>query len=162
VAQRAFVLLTRALGDDAEELEKGVWYGRPEQVATIASQWYSTLITQNSEGEGPQIFDRARSGVAKTFGERKFEYSNTAKPGRVDLLFPENWSLGNLCEVGLYDFGGGNTVMPVPDTGSNVGGTSGGGTYLTSKMFVFEWGGQICNRAPRHGLFISNAGTINI
>ncbi len=162
VAQRAFVLLTRALGDDAEELEKGVWYGKPEQVATIASQWYSTLITQNSEPKNDGVFDRARSGVATEFGERPFEYSNTAKPGRVDLLFPENWSLGELCPVGLYDFGGGNTVMPVPDTGTNVGGTSGGGTYLTAKMFVYEWGGQICNRIPRHGLFVTNAGTIQI
>ena len=161
-AQRAFVLLTRALGDDAEELDKGVWYGKPEQVATIASQWYSTLITQNSEGRDGSQFDRARQGVAKEFGERQFIYSNTAKAGRVDLLFLENWSLGELCPVGLYDFGGGNTVMPVPDTGTNVGGTSGGGTYLTSKMFVYEWGGQICNRLPRHGLFATNAGTIQI
>ena len=159
VAQRAFVLLTRALGDDAEELEKGVWYGKPEQVATIASQWYSTLITQNMEPEGEKVFDRARAGVAKTFGERPFEYSNTAKPGRADLLFPENWSLGELCPVGLYDFGGGNTVMPVPDIGNYA---TAGATYITAKMFVYEWGGQICNRAPRHGLFITNAGTIQI
>ena len=157
VAQRAFVLLTRALGDEAEELEKGIWYGRPEQVATIATQWYETLITQNKEGEGEGVFDRARAGVAKTFGERKFVYSNTAKPGRVDLLFPENWSLGELCPVGLYDFGGGNTVMPVTDTSGNAG-----ATYLTSKMFVYEWGGQLCNRAPRHGLFVANAGNIQI
>lgn len=157
VAQRAFVLLTRALGDDAEELEKGVWYGKPEQVATIASQWYSTLITQNSEPKNDGVFDRARSGVAKEFGERPFEYSNTAKPGRADLLFPENWSLGELCPVGLYDFGGGNTVMPVPDISGGAG-----ATYLTAKMFVYEWGGQICNRIPRHGLYVTNAGTIQI
>lgn len=157
VAQRAFVLLTRALGDDAEDLENGVWYGKPEQVATIASQWYSTLITQNREGESESVFDRARSGVAKTFGERPFEYSNTAKPGRADLLFPENWSLGELCPIGLYDFGGGNTVFPVPDTSGNPG-----ATYLTAKMFVYEWGGQLCNRVPRHGLFVTNAGTIQI
>ena len=157
VAQRAFVLLTRALGDEAEELEKGVWYGKPEQVATIASQWYSTLITQNREGESESVFDRARAGVAKTFGERPFEYSNTAKPGRADLLFPENGSLGELCPVGLYDFGGGNTVMPVPD----INGGS-GATYLTAKMFVYEWGGQICNRACRHGLFVTNAGTMQV
>ena len=157
VAQRAFVLLTRALGDDAEELDKGVWYGKPEQVATIASQWYSTLITQNSEGRDGAQFDRARPGVAKEFGDKPFIYSNTAKAGRADLLFPENWALGELCPVGLYDFGGGNTVMPVPDTSGNAG-----ATYLTSKMFVYEVGLQVCNRIPRHGLFVTNAGTIQI
>jgi hypothetical protein len=157
VAQRAFVLLTRALGDDAEELDKGLWYGKPEQVATIASQWYSTLITQNSEPKNESIFDRARSGVAKEFGERPFIYSNTAKAGRADLLFTENWALGELCPVGLYDFGGGNTVMPVPDTSGTAG-----ATYLTAKMFVYEWGGQVCNRIPRHGLFVTNAGTMQI
>ena len=157
VAQRTFVLLTRALGDEAEELEKGVWYGKPEQAATIAEQWYSTLITQNSEPKNENVFDRARAGVAKTFGERPYEYSNTAKPGRVDLLFPENWSLGELCPVGLYDFGGGNTVMPVPDISGGAG-----ATYLTAKMFVYEWGGQICNRAPLHGVFITNAATSQV
>jgi hypothetical protein len=157
VAQRAFVLLTRALGDDAEELDKGVWYGKPEQVATIAAQWYSTLITQNSEGRDGAQFDRARQGVAKEFGDKPFIYSNTAKAGRADLLFTENWSLGELCPVGLYDFGGGNTVMPVPDN-SGVAGA----TYLTAKMFVYEVGLQVCNRIPRHGLFVTNAGTIQI
>ncbi|HXF12225.1 MAG TPA: hypothetical protein VN517_03670 [Terriglobales bacterium] len=157
VAQRAMVLLTRALGDDAEELEKGVWYGKPEQAATIASQWYDLMVTQNKESESINITDRARAGLPDTFGERKYIYSNTAKAGRVDLLFLENWALGELCPVGLYDFGGGNTVMPVTDTSGNPG-----ATYITSKMFVYEWGGQICNRNPRHGLFITNAGTINI
>ena len=157
VTQRAFVLLTRALGDDSEELEKGVWYGKPEQLATIAAQWYSTLITQNSEGRDGAQFDRSRPGIGSEFGDRRFIPSNTAKAGRVDLLFPENWSLGELCPVRLYDFGGGNTVMPVPDTSGNAG-----ATYLTAKMFVYEWGGQICNRIPRHGLFVTNAGTIQI
>jgi hypothetical protein len=157
VAQRAMVLLTRALGDDAEDLEKGVWYGKPEQCATIASQWYELMITQNKESESINVTDRARNGLPDTFGERKVIYSNTAKAGRLDLLFLENWSLGELCPVGLYDFGGGNTVMPVVDSTSGAG-----ATYLTSKMFVYEWGGQICNRIPRHGLFITNAGTINI
>jgi len=45
----------------------------------------------------------------------------------------------------------------VTDTSGNAG-----ATYITSKMFVYEWGGQICNRAPLHGLFVTNAGTIQI
>ena len=151
------VLLTRTLGDDAEELEKGVWYGKPEQMATIASQWYDLMVTQNREPESVNTTDRARAGLPDTFGQRKYIYSNTAKPGRIDLLFLENWSLGELCPVGLYDFGGGNTVMPVTDTSGNPG-----ATYTTAKMFVYEWGGQLCNRVPRHGLYFTNAGTISI
>jgi len=157
VAQRAMVLLTRTFGDEAEELEKGIWYGKPEQAATIASQWYDLMVTQNKESESINVTDRARQGLPDTFGERKYEYSNTAKPGRVDLLFLENWSLGELCPIGLYDFGGGNTVMPVTDTSGNAG-----ATYITSKMFVYEGGYQLCNRSPKHGMFIVNAGTINI
>jgi hypothetical protein len=29
-------------------------------------------------------------------------------------------------------------------------------------MFVYEWGGQVCNRIPRHGVFVTNAGTMQI
>jgi hypothetical protein len=156
-AQRAMVLLTRVLGDDAEDLEKGVWYGKPEIAATTASQWYDLMVTQNKESESINITDRARQGLPDTFGERKYIYSNTAKSGRCDLLFPENWSLGCLCEIGLYDFGGGNTVMPVTDTSGNPG-----ATYITSKMFVYEGAYQLCNRVPRHGLFFTGVGTIAI
>ena len=47
--------------------------------------------------------------------------------------------------------------MPVPDTSGNAG-----ATYLTAKMFVYEVGLQLCNRKPRAGLFVTNAGTIQI
>ena len=38
----------------------------------------------------------------------------------------ENWYIGELSPLELYDFGGGNVVAPVPDVNTT------GGTYLTS------------------------------
>ena len=42
----------------------------------------------------------------------------------------ENWYIGELSPLELYDFGGGNVVAPVPDIngGANA-------SYLTSHMF---------------------------
>jgi len=153
VVQRARVLLSRALGDDSDELDNGVWYGRPEQAATIASQWYTTLISQNLEGGGINATDRARKGLPETFGERTFVSSNTAKPGRIDLLFPEKWAIGELCPVRLYNFASGAVVWPVMNSSGQI---------TSAKQFVYEWGGQLCNLAPRHGLFITNASTIKL
>ena len=72
------------------------------------------------------------------------------------MLLLNNWEFGELKEIGLYDFGGGNTVMPVPDVGTT------NGTYLTNKMFAYEGGFQLCNAAPRAGLFIQQAGTLSV
>lgn len=153
--QRALVLLGRAMGEDAEGMEEGIWYGPPEQLYTIDSQWYSRMITQNSEG-GDAPKDIGRKGFSKTVGGREYQKSWTATQGRVDLLLLNNWMFGELKEIGLYDFGGGNTVMPVPDVGTT------NGTYLTNKMFAYEGGFQLCNAAPRAGLFIQQAGTLSV
>ncbi len=153
VAQRSLVLLTRAMGDKAKELGGGFWYGTPDQMYTIDSQFYSSLITQNLEA-GDAVPEKSRKDFSDRFGGKKFLTSATASPARADLIFPENWAFGELKEPGLYDFGGGNTIMPVPDVGTT------NGTYLTNKMFVYEAGFQLCNRANRHGLFIQQAGQL--
>ncbi len=155
VAQRALVLLTRACGDKAKELGDGFWYGTPDQMYTIDSQFYSSLITQNIE-QGDAVPSKSRKDFSDKFGGKKFLTSATASPNRADLIFPKNWAFGELKEIGLYDFGGGNTIMPVPDTGTT------NGTYLTNKMFVYEGGFQLCNRAPRHGLYIQQAGQLTV
>lgn len=66
-----------------------------------------------------------------------------------------NWYIGELSPLELYDFGGGNVVAPVPDV--NVGGGANTASYLTSHMFAYNTCFNLCNAAPRAGLFISNA-----
>jgi hypothetical protein len=41
------------------------------------------------------------------FGGRKYHKSWTAVPNRMDLLVMENWYIGELSPLELYDFGGG-------------------------------------------------------
>ena len=65
-----------------------------------------------------------------TFGGRKYHKSWTAINNRMDLLVLDNWYIGELSPLELYDFGGGNVVAPVPDISS----TTGTASYLTSHM----------------------------
>jgi hypothetical protein len=155
VFQRALVLLGRALGPDAEAIESGVFYGQPDQLYTLNAQWYERMITQNLE-KGDDVPDIGRKNLSKTFGGREFQVSYQADPSRIDLLVMDNWMFGELKECGLYDFGGGNTVMPVPDIGTS------GGSYITDRMFAYDCFFQLCNKAPRSGLYIQNAGTLTV
>jgi len=115
--QRALILLGRAMGPDAEAMRDLVWYGQPDQLYTLNAQWYERMITQNLEG-GESVPDIGRKEMSKTFGGREYQISYQADPTRVDGLVMSNWVFGELKECGLYDFGGGNTVMPVPDIGT--------------------------------------------
>jgi len=148
---RAQVILMQAMGKNAEAMKSGVWYGQPHQLYTLNAQWYEKMITQNSEG-GNSVPDIGRKNMSETFGGREFQVSLQADPSRIDLLVMDNWRFGELKETGLYDFGGGNTVMPVPDIGTS------GGSYITDRMFAYDCFFQLCNTAPRSGLFIQNAG----
>lgn len=153
VFQRALILLGRALGPDAESMKSGVWYGQPDQLYTLNAQWYERMITQNLEG-GESVPDIGKREMSKTFGGREYQISYQADPTRVDLLVMDNWMFGELKECGLYDFGGGNTVMPVPDIGTT------GGSYITDRMFAYDCFFQLCNKVPRSGLYIQNAGVL--
>jgi hypothetical protein len=153
VFQRALIILGRALGPDAEAMASGVWYGQPDQLYTLNAQWYERMITQNME-KGADALDIGRKELSKTFGGREYQVSYQADPTRVDLLVMSNWVFGELKECGLYDFGGGNTVMPVPDVGTT------NGTYITDRMFAYDCFFQLCNKAPRSGLFIQQAGVL--
>lgn len=150
---RANVLLGRAMGADNAAQESGIWYGPPEQAYTFDSQFFTRMITQNKEGND---LDTGRKNFSKSMGERDYYISWTASPNRVDMLIMENWHFGELKEAGLYDFGGGNTIMPVPDVGTS------NGTYLTNQMFVYECGFQLCNVAPRSGIYIQSAGQLTV
>jgi hypothetical protein len=156
VFQRALILLGRAMGPDAEAMSEMVWYGQPDQLYTLNAQWYERMITQNMEGKSANNMDIGRKELSKTFGGREYQISYQADPTRIDGLVMSNWAFGELKEVGLYDFGGGNTVMPVPDVGTT------NGTYITDRMFAYDAFFQLCNKAPRSGLFIQNAGVLPV
>jgi hypothetical protein len=82
--------------------------------------------------DGDKTADMSKKYFSDNFGGRKYHKSWTAVPNRMDLLVMENWYIGELSPLELYDFGGGNVVAPVPDIGTV------GGSYLTSHMFAYN------------------------
>ena len=150
VAQRAQVLLGRALGPDNKAMKSAVWYGPPEQAYAISNLYYNVQISQNIE-KGQSVPDMSRRYFSETFGGREYHESWTAVPNRVDLLLFDTWYMGEMIPLELYDFGGGLTVVPVPDVGTT------NGTYLTSHMFAYNCAFQLANSAPKAGLYIQDA-----
>ena len=128
IAQRSEVLLGRALGPDADSIKSGIWYGPPEQAFAQSNLMYNVQIMQlqGKALEGDKTADMSKKYFSDNFGGRKYNKSWTAVPNRMDLLVMENWYIGELSPLELYDFGGGNVVAPVPDIGTV------GGSYLTS------------------------------
>ena len=148
VAQRAQVLLGRALGPDNKAMKSAVWYGPPEQAYSIANIWYNVQISQNLEKDTGKVPDMARRYFSETFGGRDYHTSWVAEPDRVDLLLFDTWYMGEMIPLELYDFGSGMTVVPVPDVGTV------NGTYLTSHMFAYNCAFQLANSAPKAGLYL--------
>jgi hypothetical protein len=149
VAQRAEVLLGRALGPDAEGMKDGIWYGAPEQAYAQSNLNYNVQIVNAQEAKGDKTLDMAKKFFSDTFGGRRYHKSWTARADRMDLLVMPNWYMGELAPLELYDFGGGSVVAPVPSNGS--------GTYNTSHMFSYTTAFNLVNAAPRAGLYVSNA-----
>jgi len=134
IAQRAEVLLGRALGPDADSIKSGIWYGPPEQAFAQSNLQYNVQIVNAQELKGDKTMDMAKKSFADTFGGRRYHKSWTASQNRMDLLVMSNWYIGELSPLELYDFGGGNVVAPVPD----INGQSGTSSYLTSHMFAYN------------------------
>lgn len=127
LAQRAEVLLGRALGPDADAIKSGIWYGPPEQAFAQSNLNYNVQITNAQDVKGEKTLDMAKKYFSDTFGGRKYHKSWTALNNRMDLLVLDNWYIGELSPLELYDFGGGNVVAPVPDAAAGAN-----GSYLTS------------------------------
>jgi hypothetical protein len=155
ISQRAEVLLGRALGPDAESIKSGVWYGPPEQAFQQSNLMYNVQIVNAQDLKGDKTMDMSRKYFSDTFGGRKYHKSWTFIQNRMDLLVLDNWYLGELSPLELYDFGGGNVVAPVPDLAQGAG--SGTSSYLTSHMFAYNCCFNLANAAPRAGLYIQNA-----
>jgi len=153
IAQRAEVLLGRALGPDADSIKSGIWYGPPEQAFAQSNLMYNVQIVNAQDVKGEKTLDMSKKYFSDTFGGRRYHKSWTAINNRMDLLVLDNWYIGELSPLELYDFGGGNVVAPVPD----INGQSGTSSYLTSHMFAYNTCFNLCNAAPRAGLYVQNA-----
>ena len=157
VGLRALVLLGRALGPEAESIEKSVWYGPPEQAFAVGNLFFNVNKPFQRPGDSTEKpLDMGRKMFTEQFAGRPYHTSWSAKSNRVDLLLLSTWYLGEMISPELYNFGGGNTVMPVPDTSTSTG------TYYTSYMMAYNSSLNLANSAPRLGLFIQSAGVPTI
>lgn len=152
LSQRALTLLGRALGPDSAAIKSMIWYTGPDQGYSMANLQYNVNLEIKSKVTGDSPEDMSYKMFQDTFGGRKLHISWTATPGRIDGLVMDNWYLGELESLELYDFGGGQIVMPVPDIPVSP---TGANTYLSSHMFVYSTCFQLADAAPRSGLYIT-------
>lgn len=149
LAPRALTLLGRALGPDSPAIKSMVWYTGPDQGYAMANQQYNVQFELRSKVTGQATEDMAYKMFQDTFGQRELHISWNALPGRIDGLVFDNWYLGELEPLELYDFGGGQVVMPVPDIGTT------NGTYKSSHMFVYSTCFNLVDAAPRSGVYVT-------
>lgn len=147
---RAVTLMGRALGPEAESIKNAIWYTGPDQGMAISNLFYNVQIANAQEVAGDKAHDMGKKFFAPTFCNREVHYSWTAVPGRLDLFTPDTWYIFETSPLELYDFGGGMTVMPVPDV-------AGSGSYLTSYIMAYIAAFNIANSNVRAGCYISNA-----
>lgn len=151
VGNRALTLMGRALGPDAESLENAIWYTGPDQGMAINNLYYNVQVANAQEIKGDKALDMGRKFFSTTFCNRDLHISWTATPGRLDLFTPDTWYIFETSPLELYDFGGGMTVMPVPDV-------AGSGSYLTSYIMAYIAAFNMANSNVRAGCYIQSAG----
>lgn len=149
LAPRALVLLHRALGPNASAIKSMIWYAGIEQGYAMANQQLNVQLELRSKVTGQATEDMAYKMFQDTFGQRELHLTANALPNRIDGLVLDNWYLGELEPLELYDFGGGQFVVPVPDVGTT------NGTYLSSHMFVYSTCFNLVDAAPRSGVYVT-------
>ena len=154
LSQRALTLLGRALGPDASAIKSMVWHTGPDQGYAMANLQYNVQIEYKSAVKGDKPEDMSYKLFQETFGGRPLHISWNALPGRIDGLVLDNWYIGELEPLELYDFGGGQVVAPVPDIPASPTGQN---TYLASHMFSYVSCWNLVNAAPKSGVYVSGA-----
>ncbi len=154
VAPRALALLGRALGPDAPAIKSMIWHTGEDQAYAAANIYYNLQVPNSQNFMGDKAPDLSKKLYQDTFGNRPLHISWNALPGRWDGLVMDNWYMGELEPLELYDFGGGQTVAPVPDIPASPTGQN---TYLSSHMFSYVSCWNLVDAAPKSGIFISNA-----
>lgn len=151
LSQRIEALLGRAMGGSNKTKDSGIYlFGEDQAYAIAQTNYYNRQITQNSDkAPGNQVPDTSRKYFQGKFGDRDVHLSYVQPLGRIDMLLTEEWHIGELVPLQLYDFGGGNTVMPVPDPSGNG--------WLTSNQFAYEISFNLACSAPKHQLYVYGA-----
>jgi hypothetical protein len=154
LAPRALTLLGRALGPDSAAIQSMVWHTGPDQGYAAANIYYNVQIPNSQAYQGQdKAPDLSKKLFQDTFGGRKLHISWNALPGRMDGLVLDNWYIGELEPLELYDFGGGDVVAPVPDIPASPTGSN---TYLSSHMFSYVCAFNLVDAAPKSGVFVTN------
>lgn len=150
---RVKILLGRALGPDSDLYKNSSYYCGPDQAFQISNLYLNVLSTRlDSQSSQPENTpDMTPRGFVERWGRDPLIVGYNALPGRIDHFSFDSWYLGEMLPLELYDFGGGQTMAPVPDVNTS------NGTYLTSTMFAYTTAFNLGNSAPRAGVIITNA-----
>lgn len=152
LSQRIEALLGRAMGDSNQTKDSGMYLmGEDQRVAIAETTYYNKQINlQNGDqGKGGNVPDVSKKYFDGTFGGREVHLSYVQPVGRIDMLLTDEWSIGELISLQLYDYGNGNTTMPTPDPAGNG--------WLTSNQFAYVTSFNMACSAPRHQLYVQNA-----
>jgi hypothetical protein len=148
IGTRAAIMMGRAMGPENESMKSAIWYGSADHALTISSIYQNVLIANASQNKGDTPMDLGKKAFSPTFCGREFKYSYSADNTRLDLISPSTWYLPTLVDLELYDFGGGQTVVSVPDPAGNG--------YLSSYLMAYCTGFNLVNSNPRAGAYVSN------
>ena len=155
LAPRTLVLLGRALGPDSAAIKSMVWHTGPDQTYSMANIFYNIQVPNSQAYKGADSApDLAFKMFQDQFGGRTVHTSWNALPGRIDGLVMDNWYIGELEPLELYDFGGGQVVAPVPDIPASPTGQN---SYLSSHMFSYVSCWNLVDAAPKSGLYVTGA-----
>jgi hypothetical protein len=152
LSQRLEALAGRAMGDSNQIKDSGMYLmGEDQRVAIAETTYYNKQINiqRGEEGKGGNVPDVSKKYFDGTFGSHEVKCSYVQPLGRIDMLLTDEWYLGELVPLQMYDFGGGNTTMPVPDPAGNG--------WLTSSQFAYEISFNMACSAPRHQIYVQNA-----
>ena len=134
-------------------MDSGIYLIGEDQAYAIAQTNYynKQIVLQQSSSAGStgQVPDVSKKYFQGTYGGRDAHLSYVQPLGRLDLMLTNEWYIGELVPLQLYDYAGGNTVMPVPDPSGNG--------WLTSSQFTYEISFNIACSAPKHQLYVYGA-----
>jgi hypothetical protein len=152
LSQRIEALLGRAMGGSNKTKDSGIYlFGEDQAFAVAQTNYYNKQLAlqEDAKGNTGKMPDMSKKYFQGTFGGRDVHLSYVQPLGRIDMMLTDDWYIGELIPLQLYDYGGGNTTMPVPDPAGNG--------WLTSNQFAYETSFNVGCSAPRHQLYTYGA-----